>query len=307
MNKPTAQHNILLGIGLAVAATIIWSGNFIIARAINKEISPIALSFFRWFTAVVLLLPFAWKHIATSWKIVTQHKFYFFFTALFGISLFNTFVYIAGHTSTAINMALIGTTSSPIISVILAHYFLKEHIGLRRIIGIALCICGILFLLSKGSFSNLFHLQFTKGDVWILLAAASFAVYNICARKKPTEISAVGFLFFVFAIGAAILLPAYIVDLFYSNPVVWNFKITGSIIYLGLGTSVIAFLFWNRSIKELGAGRTALFGNLIPIFSSIEAVFILSEKITYIHIISFILIISGLFVDNMHLLKRKSL
>lgn len=307
MNKTTAQHNILLGIVLAVAATIIWSGNFIIARAVNKEISPIALSFFRWFTALVLLLPFAWKHIEPSWKIVKQHKFYFFFTALMGISLFNTFVYIAGHTSTAINMALIGTTSSPIISVILAHYFLKEHIGLRRIIGIVFCICGILFLLSKGSFSNLFHLQFTKGDVLILLAAASFAVYNICARKKPSEISAVGFLFFVFAIGTAILLPAYIIDFVYSKPVVWNFKIIGSILYLGLGTSVIAFLFWNRSIKELGAGRTALFGNLIPIFSSIEAVYILSEKITYVHLISFILIVAGLFVDNMHLLiKRRS-
>ncbi len=305
MKRTAAQSNILLGILMAVAATIIWSGNFIIARAINKEISPIALSFFRWLTAVVLLLPFAWKHIKPSWIIIKQHKLYFFFTALMGISLFNTFVYIAGHTSTAINMALIGTTSSPIISVILAHYFLKEHIRLRRIISIAFCIIGILFLLSKGSFSNLFHLEFTKGDVWILLAAVSFAVYNICARKKPANISAVGFLFFVFVIGTAILFPAWLIDLQYSNPVAWNSSTISSIIYLGLGTSVISFLLWNRSIKELGAGRTALFGNLIPVFSSIEAVFILGEKITVIHIISFILIIAGLLIDNFHLFVIK--
>lgn len=302
--KPTAP-NISLGILLAVAATIIWSGNFIISRAVRTEVAPIALSFYRWATAVVLLLPFAWKHIQPAWQIVKKNKLYFFWTSILGISLFNTFVYIAGQTSTAINMALIGTTSSPIISVILAHFFLKEHIGIRRITGMALCICGIIFLLSKGSFDNLLHLQFTKGDVWILMAAFSFACYNIFARKRPQQISATGFLFFVFLIGTALLLPAYIIESFFVQPVKWNLKIAGSVLYLGLGTSVIAFLFWNRSIKELGAGRTALFGNLIPIFSSIEAVILLGEHITFIHIISFALIVTGLVVDNLQMMFKK--
>lgn len=304
MNKTTAHNNITLGVLLAVVATIIWSGNFIISRAINKEIAPIALSFYRWFTAVVLLLPFAWKYIPESWQIVKQNKSYFFWTSLTGIALFNTFVYIAGHTSTAINMALIGTTSSPIISVILAHYFLKEHIGARRIVSMLLCISGILFLLSKGSFQNLLHLQFTTGDVWILMAAASFACYNIFVRKRPQQISAVGFLFFVFAAGTALLLPAYFIESFFVAPVEWNLKTGGSVLYLGLGTSVIAFLFWNRSIKELGAGRAALFGNLIPVFSSVEAVLLLGERITIIHIISFVLILAGLIMDNSKMLFK---
>lgn len=303
--KSSTPSNVTLGILLAVAATIIWSGNFIISRAISTEVAPVTLSFYRWATAVVLLLPFAWKHIQSAWQIVKEHKVYFFWTSLMGISLFNTFVYVAGQTSTAINMALIGTTSSPIMSVVLAHYFLKEHIGLRRITGMLLCICGILFLLSKGSFQNLLHLQFTKGDVWILMAAFSFACYNIFARKRPQQISATGFLFFVFVIGTALLLPAYVVESFFVQPIQWNFKIAGSVLYLGLGTSVLAFLFWNRSIKELGAGRTALFGNLIPIFSSVEAVILLGEKITAIHLISFVLIVAGLAIDNLQLLFKK--
>lgn len=302
--KPNQNH-IVLGILLAVAATIIWSGNFIIARAVINDIPPVALAFFRWLTACILLLPVAWKHIKPSWKIVQQNKAYFFWTGLTGISLFNTFVYIAGHSSTAINLALIGTTSSPIMSIILAHYFLKEHIQWRRIIGIILCIAGIFFLLSKGSFENLLHLQFTKGDGWVLLGALSFAIYNILARKKPKDISAIGFLFFVFCIGTALLIPAFFVEAAFVQPVQWTWQTGSVILYLGLGTSVIAFLFWNRSIKELGAGRTALFGNLIPIFSSIEAVIILGEKINYIHIISFLLIVAGLAFDNSVLLKRK--
>lgn len=303
--KPASQNHVVLGIVLAVVATIIWSGNFIVARAIINDIPPVTLAFFRWLTACILLLPIAWKHIKPSWQIVKQNKAYFFWTGLTGISLFNTFVYIAGHSSTAINLALIGTTSSPIISIILAHYFLKEHIQWRRIVGIVLCVAGILFLLSKGSFENLLHLQFTKGDGWVLLGALSFAIYNILARKKPKEISAIGFLFFVFCIGTALLIPAFFIEASYVKPVQWTWQTGSVILYLGLGTSVISFLMWNRSIKELGAGRTALFGNLIPIFSSIEAVIILAEKISYIHIISFLLIVAGLAVDNSVLLKRK--
>lgn len=301
MKSTDPQNHILLGIVLAVAATIIWSGNFIIARGIINDIPPVSLSFFRWLTAVIILLPIAWRHINPSWIILKQNKWYFIWTALMGVSLFNTFVYIAGHTSTAINLALIGTTSSPIISVILAHYFLKERITWRRVVSISICLAGILFLLSKGNLLNLLQLKITVGDAWVLLAAFCFAVYNILTRKKPKEISALGFLFFVFLIGTIMLFPAYVIESVSSKAIIWSWKSASAILYLGLGTSVISFLFWNRSIKEMGAGRTALFGNLIPIFSSIEAVILLGEKITLIHIISFVLIAVGLLIDNIHL------
>ncbi|MBY0478498.1 MAG: DMT family transporter [Chitinophagaceae bacterium] len=303
--KEGNQPNVSLGILLAVAATIIWSGNFIVARAVMHTIPPITLAFYRWATAVIILTPIAWKHIKPAWQTVKENKVYFFWTGLTGVSLFNTFVYIAGHSSTAINLALIGTTSSPIMSVILASIFLKEPISWRRLTGMLLCVTGILFLLSKGSVQNLLHLQFNKGDAWVLLGALSFAIYNIFTRKRPAAISALGFLFFVFLIGAVLLFPAFLVETAYTSPVHWNVQILSVILYLGLGTSVIAFLFWNRSIKELGAGRTALFGNLIPIFSTMEAVVILGEKISYIHVVSFVLIISGLAIDNSRLLKQK--
>lgn len=306
--KPTApQQHVLLGMILAVLATILWSGNFIIARNVSHDIPPISLAFYRWLTAVLILTPIAWKHLLPSWAIVQRNKAYFFWTALSGVSLFNTFVYIAGHSSTAINLALIGTTSSPIMSVILAYFFLKEPIHWRRVIGIIFCILGILFLLSKGSFYNLLHLHFSSGDAWVLLGAFSFAVYNILVRKKPVEVSPIGFLYFVFLIGTVILIPAFLIEYQTAASIQWTLKTGAVILYLGLGTSVISFLLWNRSIRELGAGRTAIFGNLIPVFSSIEAVILLGEKINYIHITSFVLIALGLLIDNSHLFKRNRL
>jgi drug/metabolite transporter (DMT)-like permease len=298
------KNNILIGVSLAVLATLIWSGNFIVARGVYKQIPPVSLAFYRWLTASVIISPFAYKYFKNEWPVVKKSWQYFFWISLTGIALFNTFVYIGGHYTSAINLALIGTTSSPIMSVILARIFLKESIGWLKIIGIAICIVGILFLLSKGNFQNLVYFKFTKGDAWVLLAALNFAIYNTLVRKKPAAVSRVNFLFVVFAFGTALLFPFYLGEISYSAPVQWNMDLLFVILYLGAGASVICFLIWNIAIHKLGSGPTALFGNLIPIFSSLEAVIILHEEFTDNHIISIAIVFTGLLIANLPLLFK---
>lgn len=299
MHNKHHQRQILIGISLAVLATFIWSGNFIIARGVIKDIPPVTLSFYRWLTATIVILPFAWKYFFAERKVIKQRFLFFLLAAATGVSMFNTFVYIAGHYSTAINMAILGTCTSPIISVILARIFLKEKIPALRIIGMLVCICGILILLSNGNFQNLVSFKFTKGDWWILAAAFTFAIYNTSVRKKPAAMHPVNFLFVIFLLGTIILLPLYLFELKNEGGFAIDSFNLSAILYLGIGASVICFLIWNKAIVALGSGRTALFGNLIPVFSSIEAVFLLNEKITPIHIISFILVVAGLVIANL--------
>ena len=294
----SSQKNIFTGISLAILATLIWSGNFIIARGVIKDIPPVTLSFFRWLTASLILLPFAWKNFLPDLKIVKKNYLYFILAAITGVSMFNTFVYVAGHTTTAINMALIGTTSSPIISIILARIFLKEAVPFLRIIGMVICIAGIMLLLSDGSFEKLLSFSFSKGDLWVLAAAFAFAIYNTLVKKKPVAMNPTNFLFTIFLIGTIFLVPFYLYELKYTGGIEINISNLAVILYLGMGASVISFLFWNAAIARLGSGRTALFGNLIPVFSSVEAVLILGEKITVIHLLSFILVITGLVFAN---------
>ena len=294
----SAQKNIYTGIGLAVLATFIWSGNFIVARAVNKEIPPISLNFYRWLIASIIIFPFAFKKFKAEWKTVKQSWHYLFWISLTGIALFNTFVYVGAHYTSAINLALIGTTSSPIMSVLFARIFLKEKVGWMKFAGMLVCIIGVLFLLSKGNFRNLVHLQFGEGDLWVLLAAFCFAIYNTMAKKKPVTISPVNFLFVIFSFGTLLVLPFYVWELNHTPAVEWNGKILLSILYLGLFASVICFLIWNMAIRKLGAGRTALFGNLIPIFSSIEAAIILHEEFTWVHITSMLIVFAGIIMAN---------
>jgi drug/metabolite transporter (DMT)-like permease len=295
----SAQKNIYIGIGLAVLAAFIWSGNFIAARGVIKQIPPATLAFYRWLTASVIIFPFAVKKFRTEWKVVRLSWHYLFWTSLTGVTLFNTFVYIGAHYTTAINLALIGTTTSPVIAIILARVFLKEKIGLLKVLGIALCIGGVVFLLS-GKME-----QFTAGDGWILLAALSFAVYNTLVRKKPQGISSLNFLFLIFSFGTLLLFPYYLWEIFHATPVQWTGNLLLVILFLGLGASVICFLCWNIAIGKLGAGRTALFGNLIPVFSSVEAVIILHEKFTWIHIVSMLLVFAGILLANWRLPDKR--
>ncbi|MGZ8558737.1 MAG: DMT family transporter [Chitinophagaceae bacterium] len=294
----SSRRNIYIGIALAVLAVIIWSGNFVIARGVIKQIPPISLAFYRWLTASIIIFPFALQSFKKEWPVVKQSWQYLFWVSLTGIALFNTFVYIAAHHTTAINLALIGTTTAPVIAIILARIFLKETIGWKKMTGLALCIIGVSILLSKGNFQNLLGFRFTAGDGWILLGAFCFAVYNTLVRKKPKDISPINFLFVAFSSGALLLFPFYVWESFHTAPVAWDVNLLLIILYLGLGTSVICYLCWNVAIGKLGAGRTALFGNLIPVFSSIEAALILNEKFTTVHVVSMLLTFIGIVIAN---------
>lgn len=299
MIEQQPKRLIYKGMLFAIIATIIWSGNFIVARGIINQIPPSGLAFYRWLTASIIIFPLAMRKFKSEKQIVLRHWKYLFWVSLTGITLFNTLIYVAGHYSPAINLALIGTTSSPVFATLLAGIFLKEKIRALRIIGMVICISGIVILLSGGSVERLMGFKFSRGDWWVLAAALAFAIYNTLVRKKPRDISAVNFLFVVFSFGTLLLLPYYLWELYHSQAVQWTGQLVAIILYLGIGASVICYLLWNAAIAKLGSARTALFGNLIPVFSALEAVWLLDEKITPVHLLSGALVIAGLVIANL--------
>lgn len=298
MNKTGTKH-IYTGITVAVLATFIWSWNFVVARGIYKQVPPVSLAFYRWLTATLIIFPFAYSSFKKEWPAVRKSLPFFLLAAATGISIFNTFIYIGAQYTTAINLALIGTTSSPILSVIFAAIILKEKISTMRAIGMLVCITGILVLLSKGDFHNLLHLHFTKGDAWVLGAGLAFAVYNTMVRKKPVTVSPINFLFVIFALGTLLLTPFFIRETTEVPAIQWKVSTVLIILYLGLGASALCFWIWNIAIRNLGAGRAALFGNLIPVFSTLEAILLLGEEVNWVHGLSFSLVIAGLLLANL--------
>jgi drug/metabolite transporter (DMT)-like permease len=291
---------------LATVAVFIWAGNFVIARGVNGQITPITLAFCRWSLATILMIPIAYKSFKTEWHILKKHKAYLFWVSLSGIAIFNTCLYISGHYTTAINMALISTTSSPIFATVFAIIFIGERINAFRLTGMLVCLSGVLLLISKGSLQTLISFTFSVGDIWALAGAIAFAVYNVLVRKKPATISGTTFLLAIFGLGALLILPGFLLEQINAAPIVWNNSLLLSLVYLGAGTSVVSFLCWNAAIKRIGAGTTVLFGNLIPIISTIEAVLFLNEPFQKIHMISAGIVIFGLILANSGQSKKQS-
>lgn len=299
MDTAATRKRAYIGIALATITVIIWSGNFIIARGVYKLIPPISLAFYRWALASIIIFFLGYKKFVAEKTFVLKNWKYLFWVALMGITLFNTFIYIAGHSTSAINLSLIGTTLSPVFAIILSAIFLKERITPLRIAGLLFCIAGVIELLSKGSSATLLAFRFSAGDVWTLISAFVFAIYTVLVKRKPATISPITFLFVIFIGGTLLLLPFFILERLVMPPVIWNNHLFSSILYISIGASVIGFLCWNAAIARIGSVRTALFGNLIPIFSTLEAVWLLNETITVIHIISGALVITGLILANL--------
>ncbi|MEP6747529.1 MAG: DMT family transporter [Bacteroidota bacterium] len=294
-----STKKIYTGVALVMMTVIIWSGNYVVAKGISKQLPAVSLAFYRWSLASICIMPFAIKKFVGERQIILANKSYIFWTAVTGVTIFNTFIYLGGHYTSAINLALIGTVSAPIFVTILSAFFLKEFIGLFRITGMVICFIGVLFLISQGSLQKLANFHFGKGDVMVLFSAFSFAIYSILVKKKPAAISPVVFLFTIFTLGTLVLFPFYIYETVNALvPVHWNGNMIATIFYLGIGNSIIGFFGWNAAIEKLGSTATALFANLIPVFSTIEAVLFLHEQFSFIHLISGVLVIGGVIIAN---------
>lgn len=287
-----------LGALLAIIACVIWSGNFIVSRYVIHLAGPISLAFFRWTTATICMLPFAWKNFRNEFPLFKQNKIYFFLMALVGIAVYNTLIYTAGHYTTAINMALFGSTVHPIVAALLAAIFVHEKLHWKNITGIILGIIGTIYLLTKGDLINILHFTISTGDLWMIGAGICFGTYNVFVRKKPQGISNNSFLLCIFAIGALLLFPTAIYEMNYVQPVVYNTHLFWIVLYVGIGNSTIAYLLWNNAIQKIGAGKTALFGTLLPLLSSLEAVILLNETFSKAQIISGMIIIAGIVINT---------
>jgi len=244
------------------------------------------------------MLPFAYKNFKNELPIFKQNKTYFFLMGLVGFAIYNTLIYTAGHYTTAINMALIGSIIHPIVATVLAAIVVHEKLHWKNVSGIALGIIGILFLVSKGDINNILQFKFAAGDLWMVAAGCCFGTYNVYVKKMPVGISSNSFLLGLFAIGAIILLPFSIYEMNFVQPVIVSGQFVMIILYIGIGNSTIAYFLWNSAISKLGVGKTALFGTLIPLLSSIEAVFVLNETFTLFQAISGLIILSGIVINT---------
>jgi drug/metabolite transporter (DMT)-like permease len=292
------RQQALSGYLFALGATAIWSGNFIVARGLSEIVPPVSLAFWRWVVAVIVFLPFALKPLIAERQQLLKNIRYLSVTALLGVTVFNTLIYIAGHTTSALNLSLIAITF-PIFIIILSRMFYGEMITANKMLGIALVIGGVVLLITKGDLSVLRNISFAVGDLWMLSASAIFAIYSILIKQKPIELSIWAFQLSTFSLGLLFLFPFFVWESSTVSPGNYDTTTVLSILYVGIFASLIAFILWNKAIVNIGPSKSGLVYYTLPLFSGFLAHLFLDENIGLVHLFSALLIVAGIFTANL--------
>ncbi|WP_159819022.1 DMT family transporter [Colwellia sp. 20A7] len=280
---------------LLILTTLFWAGNFVIGRAMHSVLPPIVMAELRWTLALVILLPFLIprliKHkavIITHWKMLTVF-------AIFSVACFNTFIYI-GLTSTNASNATILQSAIPIFILILSAVWLKEPVSIQQWIGVTISLVGVLMLITQGQISNLLSLSFNVGDLYVLTGVLCWAIYSLLLRWRPAELD--GFTFFgvTVLIGSLILLPFSAVEFYFAEHIVWGSKSTYAVLYMAIFPSILAYIFWNKGVADIGAVKAGLFIHLMPLFGLLLSSIFLNEQIHTFHLIGILFIFSGIYL-----------
>lgn len=287
------------GFLLAFIAVFFWSFNVIYAHYLSADLTPVQIAFFRWVIAALVFLPFCYKQIIKDHKLLLQNWRLIINMAFFGIALSNTFVYQAAHTSTAIDMALIGTTG-PIFLVLFSRIILKIAVHPKQVVGMLLSVVGVFIIITHGNLLTLESFKFVIGDFWMLLMAITFGYYGTLQTKRPKNISSLSLLPTTIVMAVIMLLPFFIYSLYNSPIQPLPQRTIGLIVYLGVFNSVIAYFCWNTALVKIGSLKISIIYYFMPILSTIEAYFILNEKIVAGQIYGGLLILTGIILANVH-------
>lgn len=277
---------------LLVLATFFWAGNVVVSKSVSLEVPPVALAFIRWSMALVIVSFFAGSKVKKDMPVIRQYWKILIPLSFFGITCFNTLIYIALRNTTAINSLLL-QSFFPVVVAIMAFFFFREKLRPVQIIGILVSLAGTLFLVSKGSLEVLLSASFNAGDLWVFTAIICYAAYTILLRFRP-PIHPQSFLVVTFFLGTLMLLPFFLAESIFFEPFYMAGDVVWVVLYLAIFPSILAYQFFNEGVKVAGATVAGLFSHLIPVFGSIMAVMFLGEKFYLYHAVGMVLILGGI-------------
>ncbi|WP_292625239.1 DMT family transporter [Novosphingobium sp. 17-62-19] len=277
---------------LLTFTALFWAGNSVVARAARDMVPPVALAFWRWALALLLLLPFAWPHLQRDWRVLRVNLRWVLTLGTLGIGTFNTLLYSGLQKTTAVNGLLLQSLQPALILVLGALAF-KEVVLMQQVIGICLSIAGALVIVLHGDLSSLIGLKFNAGDLVICVAVLVWSFYSTLLRKRPI-VHPLSFLAATFMVGTAVILPFYLAETANGQLIENRFESWLAIGYVCLFPSLIAYLFFNRGVELLGSAAAALYLNVMPVIGSVLAIAILSEPFGWFHLAGMVLIGAGI-------------
>ncbi|MBE3870121.1 DMT family transporter [Vibrio parahaemolyticus] len=281
---------------------MIWGGNSIVNKMAASTIEPSAMSFYRWFVAMVLLTPFCLPAVIKQRHVIRPYLTKLAFLALLGMVLNQSLGYYAGLTTTASNMALI-TSLVPLISVFLSVPLLGKSVSMLSIVGGVISLGGLAFMLGHGDVTYFLHKDMTQGDSLMLLAALVYAAYCVLLKRWKMPFNSLTLVYMQGFFSVIMLTPLWLS----SEQLLPSQEALPLIAYAGIAASIFAPLMWVKAIDLIGADSSAMFMNLMPVVSVALASTLLGEEIHVYHIIGGLMVISGVILSQIKVRKKQDL
>ncbi|MGY3860900.1 DMT family transporter [Aeromonas lacus] len=258
----------------------IWAGNGVVSKLAVGVLSPAAFAWSRWVVAALVLTPFLARRVwrerarlrAGIWQIASL--------ALLGMVLNQTFGYYAAQAMGATEMGLMmGLT--PLLTVLFSIWLLRERPTWGAILGALLSIMGLAILLGQGDPTRLFTHGIQIGSVYMLLSAGTYALYSVLLKKWDLGLDNWSLLYSQVLCSVVLLTPFYLLV----DGQLPEARALWLIFYAGIPASALCPWLWMQGITLIGANRTAIFMNLLPVMTAGLAISLLGERLTAYHLI----------------------
>ena len=283
---------------LLLLTTLFWSGNFIVGKAASLfNIPPFSLNFYRWFFACLILMPFTFKEILEKRKYILKNLGFFIILGVTSITVFNSIVYYSLYYTQVISGVLMISTI-PVWIIFISSLLNIEKTNIFQIFGVCLSLVGVLFIITKADLDLVKELRFNKGDLTMIVAMFSWAVYSALLKKRIYEITQITLLQVVIICGLVFLIPIYIIEFSLGNHIKLEKTFYLTLAYVVIFPGLASFFFWIKGIAIIGANRAGIFLHLMPIFGALMAMVIFDEKFMFYHMLGAIFILSGIILSN---------
>lgn len=287
---------------LVLICPLFFASNMLIARGMNGVFPPISLAFFRWFfvgllvfLALVLMRRLPVHVIRQEWRSVLG-------LASLGMGLCGGPVYLGGELTSATNIGLI-YSAAPLLIALLAYLRFGERLSSWQMLGLIMGLIGVAVIMVQADITRLTSLSFNKGDLWILLATISFAIYSLGLKYSKTGLTQFQRFGAMSLGGALVHLPFMIGEIALRGPLPdISWPIIGAIMTLVFSASLGAYLSYSFIVSRLGATVAGATLYLAPIYAASLAIMLLDERLALFHLIGGAMILPGLWLVSQ---KRK--
>lgn len=292
-----AESSGLIAASLSAAfASLCWSANHIVGRAIAGDVPPLAAGSIRWIVPALVLAPFAWPYLRRDWSEIRRTWAALVVLSIIGGAIFGTLQYVGLKHTTALNVSVLNSVA-PVFIVAAGWLLFGDRVGAAQAAGIAISFLGVLAIITRGRPTALADFAFNAGDLIILFNMGLFAVYSSALRKRGA-MHWISFTFLLASISALATFPFWMAEHYAGSPLRLTLSSIAALAYIAVFPSLLAYAAWSKGVEQLGSSRAGVFLHLVPLYSALLAGITLGERIEAFHLLGFALILSGVWLAS---------